>query len=81
MQQEYFNTSFIVGLGQYSDVNHTGGINFIDALLEEFSAKQMKYNDTSSILIILFYIPLFLTAASANTLVILVVVKYHCMRR
>ncbi|XP_075210826.1 orexin receptor type 2-like [Lycorma delicatula] len=40
----------------------------------------MKYNDASSILIILFYIPLFLTAASANTLVIIVVIKYHCMR-
>lgn len=53
----------------------------IDELIAEFSSSQMKLTETRSILLISMYVPLFLTAAIANAVVIVVVIKYHYMRR
>jgi hypothetical protein len=53
----------------------------IDELIAEFSSSQMKFTETRSIMLIGLYVPLFLVAAIANSVVIVVVIKYHYMRR
>ncbi|XP_060835066.1 orexin/Hypocretin receptor type 1-like isoform X1 [Rhopalosiphum padi] len=52
----------------------------IDELIAEFSSSQMKFTETRSIMLIGLYVPLFLVAAIANSVVIVVVIKYHYMR-
>ncbi|CAI6345288.1 unnamed protein product [Macrosiphum euphorbiae] len=53
----------------------------IEELIAEFSSSQMKFTETRSIMLIGLYVPLFLVAAIANSVVIVVVIKYHYMRR
>lgn len=53
----------------------------IDELIAEFSSSQMRLTELRSILLIGMYVPLFLVAAIANSVVIVVVIKYHYMRR
>ncbi|XP_015365680.1 PREDICTED: orexin receptor type 2-like [Diuraphis noxia] len=52
----------------------------IEELIAEFSSSQMKFTETRSIMLIGLYVPLFLVAAIANSVVIVVVIKYHYMR-
>lgn len=80
--REMFNNTTVHG----DDVLWTrnsgiGQAAVIDELIAEFSSSQMKLTETRSILLISMYVPLFLTAAIANSVVIVVVIKYHYMRR
>ncbi|XP_050545008.1 QRFP-like peptide receptor isoform X2 [Daktulosphaira vitifoliae] len=58
----------------------TGQAAVIEELIAEFSSSQMRLTEVRSILLIGMYIPLFLVAAIANSVVIVVVIKYHYMR-
>ncbi|XP_049790167.1 galanin receptor type 2-like [Schistocerca nitens] len=49
-------------------------------VLNTWFQQQFTYHEPQHILLIACYVPLFLLAAIANTLVIIVVVKYHYMR-
>lgn len=53
----------------------------IDELIAEFSSSQIRVTEVRSILLIGMYVPLFIVAAVANSVVIVVVIKYHYMRR
>ncbi|VVC35452.1 Hypothetical protein CINCED_3A022409 [Cinara cedri] len=53
----------------------------IDGLIAEFSSSQMRLTEVRSILLIGMYVPLFFVAAVANSVIIVVVIKYHYMRR
>ncbi|XP_054275678.1 orexin receptor type 2-like [Macrosteles quadrilineatus] len=52
----------------------------IDQLIREFSKSQLRYTEPRHIVLISCYLPLFLIAAAANSLIIIVVFKYHYMR-
>jgi hypothetical protein len=58
-----------------------GQASVIEDLIAEFSSSQMKLTEARSILLISMYVPLFLIAAVANSVIIVVVIKYHYMRR
>lgn len=53
----------------------------IEQLIAQFSSQQMRLTEARSILLISMYVPLFIVAAIANSVVIVVVIKYHYMRR
>lgn len=53
----------------------------IDQLISDFSDAQLRYRQPRHIALIACYVPLFLLAAAANVLIIIVVFKYHYMRR
>ena len=52
-----------------------------EKMLNVFRESQLKYDELGSQLLIGFYAPLFVLAASTNIIVIVVVCKYHYMRR
>lgn len=58
-----------------------GHASVIEEMIAEFSSRQMRLAEVTSILLIGMYVPLFLVAAVANSVVIVVVIKYHYMRR
>lgn len=53
----------------------------IDQLISDFSENQLHYRELRHIVLIACYIPLIFVAAAANILVIVVVFKFHYMRR
>lgn len=59
----------------------SGQASVIEEMIADFSSRQMRLAEVTSILLIGMYVPLFLVAAVANSVVIVVVIKYHYMRR
>lgn len=59
----------------------SGHASVIEEMIADFSSRQMRLAEVTSILLIGMYVPLFLVAAVANSVVIVVVIKYHYMRR
>ncbi|XP_034256149.1 QRFP-like peptide receptor [Thrips palmi] len=64
--------------------NGTGDVDLdpaqVQVFIEDFKKRQNLYTETSHIVLIACYVPLFLVALFANCLVIFVVFKYHYMR-
>ncbi|XP_050420376.1 gastrin/cholecystokinin type B receptor-like isoform X2 [Adelges cooleyi] len=68
------------GTGVWMRNVESGRAAVIEELIAEFSSSQMRFTEVRSILLMAMYLPLFLVAAIANSVVIVVVIKYHYMR-
>lgn len=83
---EWLAASTAATMSAMNASNGTGDLNMdldpaqVQMFIEDFKKRQSLYTETSHMVLIACYVPLFLVALFANCLVIFVVFKYHYMR-